>query len=48
MYEQQNEHYFKWEEHLINLGFGKPPVDNIEQAEHGNVVFHDGQLTQMF
>lgn len=47
-YEQQKKHYVNWEKHLIDLGFGRAPDDDKERSEHGNVVFHEGQLGRMF
>ena len=42
-WENQKMNYEQWEYHCVELGFGRYPKDEREQADHGNVVFYEGQ-----
>ena len=46
-FDQQKKHYINWEQFLISMGFGRAPMNDKEQEEHGHIVFFDGQKARI-
>jgi hypothetical protein len=46
-YENQNLNHIRWEQTVVDLGFGRLAASDIQRKEHGNVVLYPGQAQRI-
>jgi hypothetical protein len=46
-YENQNLNHIRWEQTLVDLGFGWLAASDIQRKEHGNIVLYPGQAQRI-